>query len=105
MFGDLHNFEGRIKTIDKNLSVKYIGNGQYEVLHNKYHFMTVPREKLTDETIKNIREVVWKNRHADILEEVERNNNKIEASKQRDIDNTIESMAKEIRPLVRRLDY
>jgi hypothetical protein len=104
MFGDLHNVKGRIKTIDKDLDMFYVGNGQYEITHKGGHFMSISKEELDDRTIRKVREVVYKNVNADILAEIEANNKKIESSKQRDCDNTIESIAKELRPYVKRLD-
>lgn len=103
MFGDLYNVEGRIKTIDKDLKLNYIGNGKYEITHKKDHFMTVDIDELDGKLVEKVREIVYRNVNADILAEIEANNNKIEASKQRDMENHTESFAKEVRPLVKRL--
>lgn len=104
MFGDIHNVKGRIKTIDKDLDISYIGNGQYEVTHKDSHFMTVPREELDDRTVKKIREVVYKNVNADILAEIEANNAKIDRRKDKDFKNLSEDLAKDIYPYIKRLD-
>lgn len=103
MFGDIYNIKGRIKTIDKDLDMFYIGNGQYEITHKGGHFMSVSKEELDDRTVKKVREVVYKNVNADILSEIEANNSKIDKKKEKDFQNLSEDLAKDIYPYLKRL--
>lgn len=103
VFGDLFNVQHEIKVIDKDLDLYYRGNGNWEITHKGGHFMSVTREELNDKVVKQVREIVYRNVNKDILLEMELNNNKLDASKQRSIDNNIEAMGKEIRPLIQRL--
>lgn len=106
MFGDIYNIENRIKTIDTNLDIHYAGNGIYNIEHRKEYFMTVEREDLNPGLINKVREIVYRNNNADILAEIEANNNKIEKGKQKDLENINESFAKEVKPLMKRIaDY
>lgn len=103
MFGDIFNIHRRIKTIDSNLEMHYSGNGIYHIEHKKSHFMTVTRDEMTPELVDKVREVVYRNNNADILAEIEANNQKLEKSKQKDMENFNESFAKEFRPLFKRI--
>lgn len=103
MFGDLYNIRKRIKSIDKNLDMVYRGNGIYEILHKKGHFMTVSKEELNGGLVERVREIVYKNVNADILAEIEANNLKIDSRKEKDFENLAEDLAKDIYPYVRRM--
>lgn len=104
MLGDLHNVKGRIKTIDKDLDMFYLNNGQYEITHKGGHFMTVSKEELNGSTVEKVRGIVYKNVNADILAEIEANNLKIDKRKEKDYEKLSEDLAKDIFPYVRRLD-
>lgn len=106
MFGDIYNLKDRIKSIDHDLEMRYGGNGIYHIEHKKSHFMTVNRDEMNPSLVNKVREIVYRNNNADILAEIEANNQKLEKSKQKDMENFNESFAKEVRPLVKRIaDY
>jgi len=106
MFGDIYNLKSRIKTIDSNLEMHYLGNGRYYINHKGEHFMSVSKDEMNPGLINKVREIVYKNNNADILAEIEANNQKLEKSKQKDMENFNESFAKEVKPLVKRIaDY
>ena len=86
VLGDLFNVEGRIKTIDKNLSLRYEGQGNYTILHKGMHFMSATHEELNGGIVNKTRQVVWMNKHRDILADIERENKKIEEGRQKDYD-------------------
>ena len=104
MFGDLFNIKNRVKMIDRDLDMSYIGNGQYQVTHKKGHFMMVEHNELNGGLVNKVREVVYKNVNADIIAEIEANNNKIDNRKERDLENLSEDMGKDLLPYVRRLE-
>ena len=104
MQGDLYNIENRIKLIDKHFDMFYRGNGNYEVTHKGGHFMGVPHNELHGGLVEKIREIVYRNVNADIIAEIEANNNKIDNRKERDFKNLSEDMAKDLLPYIRRLD-
>ena len=84
--GDLFNVEGRIKTIDKNLSLRYEGQGNYTILHKGMYFMSAKHNELNGELVDKVRQVVWMNKHRDILADIERDNKKIEEGRQKEYD-------------------
>lgn len=103
MFGDIYNLKTRIKSIDSNLEMHYSGNGVYHIEHKKSHFMTINRDEMNPSLVNKVREIVYRNNNADILAEIEASNQKLEKSKQKDMENFNESFAKEVRPLIKRI--
>jgi hypothetical protein len=103
MFGDIYNLKNRIKSIDNDLEMHYSGNGVYHIEHKNSHFMTITRDEMNPGLINKVREIVYKNNNADVLAEIEANNQKLEKSKQKDMENFNESFAKEVKPLVKRI--
>jgi len=104
MLGDLFNVKSRIKAIDRYFNIDCIGNGQYEITHKGGHFMSIPHYDLNGGIVEKIREIVYRNVNADIIAEIEANNNKIDSRKERDFQNLSEDMAKDLLPYIRRLE-
>lgn len=105
MLGDIYNIKGRIKVIDRELDIEHNGDGSYTVTHKGSYFMKVMPGQLDDRVLKQAREVVWKNKHADILSEVESFNEKVESSKKKKIEDMAYSMAKDIHKPLREAFY
>lgn len=95
MLGDIYNIRDRVKAIDNRFDIQYVGEGKYTVYQNGAFFMSV--SELDDRVVKRIREVVWKNKHADILEEVENHNKKMEQVKEKDRQYLSQCIAEDLR--------
>lgn len=114
LFGGLYMFNAKcdeirpiLKEIDSDFDISFnVYHETYLITHKDFPFMTVPYGEFTRETIENIRKAVYINVNGDVIEEVEDNNKKIEESKDREYNNMIECMAKDIRkPLINAIDY
>jgi hypothetical protein len=95
VFGDILNVAGRIKQIEKALTLKYEGEGRWNIYQKLEHgqevaIMPITRAQLHFEECindKNIveymREIIWRNRHTDVLAEMDKANEMIEKEKER----------------------
>jgi hypothetical protein len=94
-----------LKEIDTDFDVEFIA-GKYIVTHKGNYFTQVNYGEFCRNTMENIRKTVWINKHGSVLEEIDKNNEKIEKSHDRDLSNLAECMAKDLRkPLLDVIDY
>lgn len=74
---------------------------RYHISFNGSLFQTVGYKDVTRELLADIRHTVWLNKTAQMLEYVDQQNAKIEASKERKLSNYSEDLAKDMRkPLI-----
>ena len=72
----------------------------YTVYFNNGFFQSVPWDEFTRETIKEIASVYWRNVYGDIIAEIDENNEKIKRSKERERDDMVQEMAKDMRKAI-----
>lgn len=79
---------------------------KYTIYHNGAFFMNVDYGAFTRETFTDIRKVVYQNENGTVFEEMDKHNEKIEASIEKDRENFAESLAKDIRKsVVKAIDH
>ena len=94
-----------LKDIDPELEIEFIGN-KYIITHRGMYFMQVDYGQMDRKYMQEIRKIVWINKNGSMLEEIDKNNEKIEKSHDRDLSNLAECMAKDLRkPLLDAIDY
>jgi hypothetical protein len=94
-----------LKDIDPDFDVEFI-SGKYIITHKGNYFSQVNYGEFDRNTMENFRKVVWMNLNGNILDEIEKNNEKIDKSHERDLSNLSECMAKDLRkPLLNAVDY
>lgn len=96
-----------LKEIDKDFDISFNFHTEtYLITHKDFPFMTVPYGQFTRETVENIRKAVYININGNVLEEIDQNNAKVEARKDKEISDLAECMAKDLRkPLINAIDY
>jgi hypothetical protein len=103
MFGDVYNVKDRIRSIDNELDMEYQGEGNYIITHKGGYFMGVRKEELNQRLVDRVRKIVWTNNHKDMLEEIDKNNQKLEESKQRRNEDMVQAMADDLYPYIQKL--
>jgi hypothetical protein len=87
-----------LKEIDKDFDISFDWcTEKYTVTHKGNYFMQVKYGEFDRKTVDNIRKAVWLNKTGRVFDEIDRHNAKVEASKDREISNMAECMAKDIR--------
>ena len=72
----------------------------YIIYFNGGFFQSTKYDEFTRDTIERIGEVYYINTHGDILKEVELNNEKIDKSKERERDDMIHELAKDMKKAI-----
>jgi hypothetical protein len=106
VFGDMFNVAGQIKVIDRNLDLRYDGNGKYTITHNGKYFMRVPHDELDQRTVNHVRRMVYMNRHNLLEKDLLEKEMKQEIAEEKRIADLAQCMAEDIRrPLIDKVDY
>jgi len=75
-------------------------NESYIIYFNGGFFQNTPWREFDRTTIEKIAEVYWKNIYGDILSEVDKHNEKIERAKEREREDMIHELAKDMRKAI-----
>ena len=71
-------------------------NESYIVYFNGFFFMNVPWNDFSRETIEQIYNTYWQNYYGEIFDEVDKHNDKVKKSKERERDDMTHEMAKDL---------
>lgn len=86
-----------LKEIDKGFDIEFHADIEsYVITHNGGYFQTVKYGDFTQETLENIRRVVYFNINGDMARQIDEHNDKIHLSNQKKEDDMIEQTAKDI---------
>ena len=102
--GDVLDISRRIREIDETLFIVFnLKRGVFEI-HSTEHYpttyaWTVPYERLDERTLRKARENNLRVRGAEIFRDIDRHNERLEASLRRQQANDLEALAKETRSL------
>ena len=96
-----------LKEIEDNFDIAFdYTTGRYRITHNGKLFQTVPYGGVTRKLIAEIRHTVWLNRTGQMIDYVDRKNEKAEASEDRRLSDYSEALAKDLRrPLINNYLY
>jgi hypothetical protein len=99
--------ERELKRIDKRFRIGFnYADEKYYIYFKDELFQTVPYGEVTRALIEDIGHTMWLNKQGTITEYVDGQNEKLEASKDREITNMAEALAKDIRrPLINNYYY
>ena len=75
-------------------------NESYIIYFNGGFFQSTPHDEFTRETIEEIAETYWRNTYGDIIKEIDENNKKIKLSQERERDDMIHELAKDMRKAI-----
>jgi len=74
-----------IKDINSDMDITFDGK-VYTITHKEKLFQVIPFAQFDRETLNDIRKTVWMNENKCILDEIDRNNDKLDNDKQKNID-------------------
>jgi hypothetical protein len=96
-----------LKDIDTDLDISFdYESEKYTIYHKQAYFMNIPFGEFDRKKVEEIRKVVWLNVNGNVLDDIDKNNEKVEQSHDRDLSNLAECMAKDLRkPLLDAIDY
>lgn len=87
-----------LQNIDPLFDVEFNYDAEsYIVYFNGGFFQSIPWDKFTRKTVREIADVYWRNTYSDIIAEIDEHNEKINRAKERKRDDMIHEMAKDLR--------
>ena len=90
-----------LKSIDPLFDIEFnYDNESYIIYFNGGYFQSTRYDEFTRETIEKIQNVYWINTYGDIVSEVDKHNEKIKLSKERERDDMICEMSKDLRKAI-----
>lgn len=90
-----------LQSIDPLFEIEFnYDTESYIIYFNGGFFQSTRYDELTRETIERIGEVYYINTHGDILKEIETNNEKIDKSKERERDDMVHELAKDMKKAI-----
>lgn len=75
-------------------------NESYIVYFNGFFFTNVPWDGFSRETVEQIYKMYWKNYYGEVFDEVDRHNDKVKKSKEREHDDMVHEMTKDLHKAV-----
>lgn len=96
-----------LKEIDKDFEIVFnYKTEKYEIMHNGMLFQTVPFGQFDRKLLADIKHTVWLNRTRQLLDYIDKQNERVEASEDRKLSNYAEALAKDLRrPLINNYYY
>jgi len=91
-----------LKEIEKGFDITFdFVSESYTITHNGSYFQRVPYGQFDRNLVAEIRRSVWLNTNGNVIDEIEKNNSRIDASMDRAQSLYAESLAKDLRrPLI-----
>lgn len=104
-FGECNTIRRVVKDIDNRFDVYYDADAnKYIITQFENYFDSISPEELCKDFFDKLRKIVWINMYGSIIDEIEKNNAKIEEAEEKKIADVSESLAKDIyKPLRREL--
>jgi hypothetical protein len=96
-----------VKDIDNNFDIHFcLDTETYLITHKNFPFQRVAWDGFTREVLEGIRHTVWLNHNGNVIDEIEKNNAKIDKDKENKLSEMTMQMAKDIRkPLLNEAYY
>ena len=96
-FGECNTIRRVVKDIDNRFDVYYDADtNKYIITQYDNYFDSVSPTELCKEFFDRLRKVVWINIHGSIVDEIDKNNAKIEEANQKKVADVTENLAKDI---------
>ncbi len=96
-FGECNTIRRVVKDIDDRFDVYYDADAKrYIITQYDNYFDSVSPDELCKDFFDRLRKIVWINIYGSIIDEIDKNNAKIEETKEKEISDVAESLAKDI---------
>ena len=102
-FGECNTIRHVVKDIDTRFDVYYDADAnKYIITQYDNYFDSVSPNDLCKDFFDRLRKIVWINMYGSIIDEIDKNNAKIEEAKEKEATNVTENLAKDIYKPLRR---
>ena len=97
MFSELKDKQRMLKEISPDFEISFdMIHEEYYISHKGFPFRRVNMDGFTRELVQEIRQIVWLNENENVMEEVDKNNSKIEQDRENKATDLNYQMAKDI---------
>jgi hypothetical protein len=105
MFSELKDKEQILKEISPDLGISFdCIYDEYLIVHKGFPFQRVGVDGFTRELVNDIKKIVWLNENGNVMDEIEKNNSKLEVDRENKATEINYQMAKDIRkPLLKEI--
>ena len=96
-YGECNTIRRVVKDIDKRFDVYYDADtNKYIITQYESYFDSVSPAELCKDFFDRLRKIVWINMYGSIVDEIDKNNAKIEAAEEKKVSDVAENFAKDI---------
>jgi len=87
-----------LKEINPDFDIEFYPEKEaFEITHKGHYFMSVPYGEFTRDTVNHIRYMVWLNENGSVTDEIDKHNEKLEISQEKNMEDMSYWLAKDLR--------